>query len=85
MIKTMAQEFNFDWDTVRTLEKQYMRAPRQCEDAKPQSHRHRRDFDPKRPHLPHRGRHLGSCGGWGAKSLQEGSTVNSAAALAIED
>ena len=54
-IKDVAEELNLDWQTVKELDKQYMRAQlRKAGTARPQ-HRHRRDLDQEGPHLPHRG------------------------------
>jgi len=52
-IKDIAQELDLDWDTVKTLEKQYMRA--RLAKAGTPGHRHRRDLDPQRAHLSDRG------------------------------
>ena len=55
-IKDIAEELKLDWDTVKTLEKQYMRA--QLDRAGtpgPQGDRHRRDLDPQGSYLPYRG------------------------------
>ena len=55
-IKDVAEELQLDWDTVKTLEKQYMRAQlARAGTPGPEGDRHRRDLDPQGPHLPHRG------------------------------
>ena len=55
-IKDMAEELDLDWDTVKTLEKQYMRRTAgQGGHAGTEGYRHRRDLDSQGPHLSHRG------------------------------
>ena len=55
-IKDIAEELKLDWDTVKALEKQYMRAQlARAGTTGAQGDRHRRDLDPQGPYLPHRG------------------------------
>jgi Helix-turn-helix domain of transposase family ISL3 len=59
-IRDVAKELKLDWETIKTLEKQYKRA--QLERAGrpgPRSRRHRRDLRPQGPQLSHRGQRLG--------------------------
>ena len=53
-IKDLAKELNLDWDTVKALEKQYMRAQLAI-NTRAEGYRHRRDLDPQGAYLPHRG------------------------------
>ena len=49
-IKDVAEELRLHWETIKTLEMQYMRAQLARVGApRPQSHRHRRDLDPQGP------------------------------------
>ena len=57
-IRDVAWDLKLDWDTVKTLEMQYMRA--QLKRAGPPRDWHRRDIGPQGPQLSHRGRRLGS-------------------------
>ncbi len=55
-IKELAKALHLDWDTVKILEKQYMRAQlAKPGHARPQGDRHGRDLGSQRPYLSDRG------------------------------
>ncbi|WP_367188328.1 helix-turn-helix domain-containing protein [Castellaniella sp.] len=56
-VRDVAREFKLDWHTVKSLDKQYMaeQIKRAGMPTRSEGDRHRRNLDPQRTHLPHRG------------------------------
>jgi len=64
-VKDVARELNLDWHTVKELDKHYMRiqlerAGMPGPHARAEGGRYRRNLDPQRAHVPHRGERSGA-------------------------